>query len=146
MSDSCKYDACEVHAACTCSAGVSSIVAGVICSPMLIQMARALLSLSRFPVCVKHPALSSRSACLIDETDFIMLGHTPMCCTLCILQALEQGSEESSGLGESYTELTGHIPDTSAQFFQHWLRLVELEEAPLQSKRAEIWTMPGEPQ
>ena len=59
------------------------------------------------------------------------------------LQALENGTEESSGLGASYPELTGHMSDAAAHFFQHWLRLIELEEAPLQSKRAEIWTMTG---
>ena len=61
-----------------------------------------------------------------------------------LLQAVEQGNEESSGLGEFYTQQTGHVTEASAQFFQHWLRLIELEEAPLHSKRAEIWVTPGE--
>jgi len=61
------------------------------------------------------------------------------------MQACEQGNEESSGLGESYNELTGHITEASGQFFQHWLRLVELEEAPLTGKRAEIWASSGVP-
>lgn len=59
------------------------------------------------------------------------------------MQACEQGNEESSGLGESYNELTGHMTEASGQFFQHWLRLVELEEAPLTGKRAEIWASSG---
>ncbi|KAL0030927.1 hypothetical protein WJX79_001622 [Trebouxia sp. C0005] len=58
-------------------------------------------------------------------------------------KACEQGNEESSGLGESYNELTGHMTEASGQFFQHWLRLVELEEAPLTGKRAEIWASSG---
>lgn len=61
------------------------------------------------------------------------------------MQACEQGNEESSGLGESYHELTGHMTEASGQFFQHWLSLVELEEAPLMGKRAEIWASPGAP-
>ncbi|DBA90758.1 TPA: DNA replication endonuclease-helicase Dna2, variant 2 [Trebouxia sp. C0004] len=58
-------------------------------------------------------------------------------------KACERGNEESSGLGESYNELTGHITEASGEFFQHWLRLVELEEAPLMGKRAEIWASSG---
>lgn len=61
---------------------------------------------------------------------------------LCV-QALERGNEASSGLGPAYSELTGHLSDASTKFFQHWLTLVELEEAPLQGKRAEIWKMTG---
>ncbi|KAL0046566.1 hypothetical protein WJX82_003944 [Trebouxia sp. C0006] len=58
-------------------------------------------------------------------------------------KACEQGNEESSGLGESFNELTGHMTEASGQFFQHWLRLVELEEAPVMGKRAEIWATSG---
>ncbi len=61
------------------------------------------------------------------------------------MQACEQGNEESSGLGESYNELTGHMTEASGQFFQHWLSLVELEEAPVMGKRAEIWATSGVP-
>ncbi len=61
------------------------------------------------------------------------------------MQACEQGNEESSGLGESFNELTGHMTEASDQFFQHWLRLVELEEAPVMGKRAEIWATSGWP-
>jgi hypothetical protein len=61
------------------------------------------------------------------------------------MQACEQGNEESSGLGESFNELTGHMTEASGQFFQHWLRLVELEEAPVMGKRAEIWATSGWP-
>lgn len=79
--------------------------------------------------------------------------HEPMCnrmlsagdhnTDLCA-QALEHGNEASSGLGLAYSELTGHLSDASTQFFQRWLTLVELEEAPLQGKRAEIWKMTGQ--
>ena len=62
---------------------------------------------------------------------------------LVCVQALENGNEASSGLGPAYHELTGHLSEASTQFFQHWLSLVELEEAPLQGKRAEIWKMTG---
>ena len=62
--------------------------------------------------------------------------------SVCV-QALENGNEASSGLGPAYTELTGHLSEASTHFFQHWLSLVELEEAPLQGKRAEIWKLTG---
>ena len=70
---------------------------------------------------------------------FSAQNHTCLC-----VQALENGNEASSGLGPAYSELTGHLSDASTQFFQHWLALVELEEAPLQGKRAEIWNMTGQ--
>lgn len=69
--------------------------------------------------------------------------HMTRTAPLRVFQALENGNEASSGLGPSYSELTGHLSEASTHFFQHWLRLVELEEAPLQGKRAEIWKMTG---
>lgn len=60
------------------------------------------------------------------------------------MQAVEQGCQDSSGLGESFTELTGHVSEAASNFFKHWLHLIELEEAPGLSKRAEIWNTAGE--
>ena len=104
---------------------------------------------SRLDVNIRYSA-SPQEACIGAMTT-----HT-LCCAavsqcmpgllmqtaLCV-QALENGNEASSGLGPAYTELTGHLSEASTSFFQHWLTLVELEEAPLQSKRAEIWKCTG---
>lgn len=59
------------------------------------------------------------------------------------LQALEHGDQETAGLGDAFTELTGHISDAASLFFQHWLHLVDLEEAPGAKRRAEIWNKTG---
>lgn len=61
-----------------------------------------------------------------------------------ILQALEEGSSESAGMGEAFKATAGHLTDSHASFMRHWLRLVELEEGCLPDRRSEIWALSGQ--
>ena len=59
------------------------------------------------------------------------------------MQANEEGSSESAGMGDAFDATAGHLTGPQAAWMAHWLRLVELEEAGLPDKRSEIWALPG---
>lgn len=59
------------------------------------------------------------------------------------LQALEGGNEATAGMGRDFAEHTQHLDAAAAAWLAHWHRLVELEEAGLLAKKAELWTVAG---
>jgi DNA replication ATP-dependent helicase Dna2 len=54
---------------------------------------------------------------------------------------LENGTNESSGLGGRFDEETGHLDDKDATFLRHWNTLLNKEEADIFRFRNELWTM-----
>ncbi|ORX51721.1 Dna2-domain-containing protein [Hesseltinella vesiculosa] len=55
--------------------------------------------------------------------------------------AIEQGDVDSSGLGQWFTDHVEHLDDNCLTFFQHWIRLIGMEEHDLESLRKDIWTV-----
>lgn len=66
-------------------------------------------------------------------------GITPLRCRL--IQALENGTAESSGLDSLFDEQTGHLDDKDAEFLRHWNNLLDKEEEDVFRFRNELWTM-----
>lgn len=62
------------------------------------------------------------------------------------MQAVEQGTAESAGMGEAFEGQIGPLSPAHAAFLAHWLHLLDLEEGDLSARRSEIWAMPGGPQ
>lgn len=58
-------------------------------------------------------------------------------------QAVEGGTEATAGMGPAFAEHTQHLDAPAAAWLAHWHRLVELEEAGLLAKKAELWTVAG---
>ena len=56
-------------------------------------------------------------------------------------KATEQGTAESSGLGDIFDKKVGHMTDRHIQFFQKWEKLISQEESDAYSYRKEIWCM-----
>ena len=46
-------------------------------------------------------------------------------------------------MGEAYEQHTGHMAPSHAAFLRHWLQLIDMEEAGMTSRRAEIWALSG---
>lgn len=60
-----------------------------------------------------------------------------------MLQGLEEGTAESSGLDGTFDQLAGHLEPSHGEWLRKWLRLLTLEEKGTVERRAEIWSMPG---
>ncbi|KAJ3091268.1 Tripartite DNA replication factor [Quaeritorhiza haematococci] len=60
------------------------------------------------------------------------------------LICLEKGTSVSSGLGSLFDQKTGHLTDAHVAFFEHWDRLITLEEGDMQRYRREIWCLSSE--
>ena len=58
-----------------------------------------------------------------------------------LMKALENGTEDSSGLGPWFDEQTGHLDSKDAEFLTHWNNLLNKEEADIFRFRNELWTM-----
>ena len=54
--------------------------------------------------------------------------------------ALENGDRESSGLGELYSEITGHLNETHLDYFRNWCEMITLEYSPNAAQK-NIWAM-----
>ena len=58
-------------------------------------------------------------------------------------QVLEGGTAESAGMGGAFAREAGHLSARHGAFLAHWHRLLDLEEAGLLDKRAEVWRLHG---
>lgn len=56
-------------------------------------------------------------------------------------KALEGGTAETSGVPDLFEEKTSAMSTEDAKFFDHWDKLISLEEGDLHSYRKEIWTI-----
>lgn len=54
---------------------------------------------------------------------------------------VDQGNGETSGMGEKFMEVTGHLNTTHQEFFQKWDDLITKEEKVMMKFRKELWTM-----
>jgi DNA replication ATP-dependent helicase Dna2 len=54
---------------------------------------------------------------------------------------VEKGNEESSGMTDSFNQLTHHLDLRHLDYFMKWLELLTLEQSYLETFRTEIWTM-----
>ena len=55
-------------------------------------------------------------------------------------KACENGTEETSGMGELFTQKTGHLQAAHLEFFEFWNRLISLELSDVNNLRKQIWT------
>ncbi|KAK9467597.1 hypothetical protein V1512DRAFT_261556 [Lipomyces arxii] len=84
-----------------------------------------------------------------DSTAVIPMSKRPMLCHGCFSskaclvyhKALEDGTAESSNLGEWFDEQTSHLHQREKEFLRHWDRLLTLEETSMTRFRQEIWLM-----
>lgn len=56
-------------------------------------------------------------------------------------EMLEDGTTESSGLGDWFNEHTGHLDTKDKEFLRHWTTLLNKEEEDVFRFRNELWTM-----
>jgi DNA replication ATP-dependent helicase Dna2 len=56
-------------------------------------------------------------------------------------ETLENGTDETSGLGEWFDEQTGHLDERDTAFLNHWNTLLTKEEGDIFRFRNELWTM-----
>ncbi|KAF8939862.1 Tripartite DNA replication factor [Dissophora ornata] len=61
-------------------------------------------------------------------------------CTV-LHRLLENGTPESSGLGNLFEEATDHLTDTHAEFLRKWNRLLSLEQGDVAKFQSQIWSM-----
>lgn len=54
---------------------------------------------------------------------------------------VDEGDGKTSGMGEKFDEVTGHLNTTHQEFFQKWDDLVTKEEKVMMRFRKELWTM-----
>lgn len=60
------------------------------------------------------------------------------------MKTMENGTGESSGLGTWFDEQTNHLDTKDAEFLNHWISLLNKEEADIFRFRNELWTMLSE--
>lgn len=58
-------------------------------------------------------------------------------------KALENGTKESSGIGELFSTRTEHLTPNQIGYFSTWNKLIDLEKSDAQHLRKEVWTMSG---
>lgn len=63
----------------------------------------------------------------------------------CVLHhaATENGTEESSGLGDFFTLMTNHLKEADFNYFKHWTRLVDLEQQYAEKNLRALWLQVG---
>ncbi|OJD12211.1 hypothetical protein AJ78_07152 [Emergomyces pasteurianus Ep9510] len=54
---------------------------------------------------------------------------------------MDDGDEESSGVGSSFLEVVGHLTPSHQNFFRKWDALLTMEERDIIKFRRELWTM-----
>eukprot|EP00494_Astrolonche_serrata_P033986 UN34255 len=55
-------------------------------------------------------------------------------------KTLEKGTEESSGVGDLFKELTMHLSEKHVDYLSHWTKLLNLETMENEGVRKQIWT------
>ncbi|OAX84971.1 hypothetical protein ACJ72_00651 [Emergomyces africanus] len=56
-------------------------------------------------------------------------------------KVMDDGDEESSGMGNSFLEVVGHLTPSHQNFFRKWDALLTMEERDIIKFRRELWTM-----
>ncbi|KKZ68460.1 DNA replication ATP-dependent helicase Dna2 [[Emmonsia] crescens] len=56
-------------------------------------------------------------------------------------KVMDDGDEESSGMGSSFLEVVGHLTPSHQIFFKKWDALLTMEERDIMKFRRELWTM-----
>ena len=89
-------------------------------------------------------------ACYVhDKLDLPPMLKKPHLCKACYSKSecftyhklIEGGDGETSGLGETFTEMVSHLNPTHAEFFRRWDGLLTKEERDTMKFRRELWTM-----
>ena len=55
-------------------------------------------------------------------------------------KACENGTKESSGMGELFPQRTGHLEPHHLEFFEFWDKLISMELGDVQNLRKQVWT------
>lgn len=89
-------------------------------------------------------------ACYVrDKLELPPMLKKPYLCKACYSKSecfsyhklVDGGDGETSGLGEAFTDLTGHLKPNHADFFRKWDGLLTKEESDTMKFRRELWTM-----
>ncbi|KAL2378061.1 hypothetical protein RJZ90_006283 [Blastomyces dermatitidis] len=56
-------------------------------------------------------------------------------------KVMDDGDDESSGMGTSFIEIVGHLTPSHQNFFKKWDALLTMEERDILKFRRELWTM-----
>ncbi|KAF3079521.1 Tripartite DNA replication factor [Orbilia oligospora] len=59
-------------------------------------------------------------------------------------KTMENGTEETSGVGDVFTKEASHLNQTHAEFFSKWETLLSKEEKDMERFRKELWVMTSE--
>ncbi|KAK6531374.1 Tripartite DNA replication factor [Arthrobotrys megalospora] len=59
-------------------------------------------------------------------------------------KTMENGTEETSGVGDVFTKEAGHLNQTHSEFFSKWEVLLSKEEKDMEKFRKELWVMSSE--
>lgn len=95
----------------------------------------------------------NRLACFVREKTALppMVKRPPLCqqCyskTACFIyhKLLDDGDGESSGMGDKFNEIVGHLDSRHRDFFRKWDDLLTKEERAMMKFRRELWTMLSE--
>ncbi len=54
---------------------------------------------------------------------------------------MENGTKESSGMGDLFSTRTDHVQENHVAYFAKWDKLIDMERKDAQSMRKEIWSM-----
>lgn len=60
------------------------------------------------------------------------------------MQGFEKGDAESSGVGPVFESATKNQTQGDDAFLETWMRAIALEEQGIATRRAQMWTVPGE--
>ena len=89
-------------------------------------------------------------ACYVhDKLDLPPMLKKPHLCKACYSKTecftyhklIEGGDDQTSGLGETFNEMVGHLQPAHADFFKRWDHLLTKEERDTMKFRRELWTM-----
>ncbi|PGH27401.1 hypothetical protein AJ80_00879 [Polytolypa hystricis UAMH7299] len=86
---------------------------------------------------------------VVDRTKLPPMVQRPRICNQCYAKKicftyhklLDNGNEETSGMGNSFLEIVGHLTAAHQVFFEKWDTLLTLEEKDMMKFRRELWTM-----
>ena len=100
---------------------------------------------------IRHMIIERNNlACYVhDKLDLPPMLKKPHLCKACYSKTecftyhklIEDGNNETSGLGEVFNELVGHLQPHHAEFFKKWDNLLTKEERDTMKFRRELWTM-----
>lgn len=94
---------------------------------------------------------NSLAGYVIHRFDLPPMIQKPRICNQCYAKPvcfayhrlMEDGDAETSGVGDSFLDLVGHLKPSHQGFFQKWDNLLTLEEKDMMRFRRELWTMLG---